>query len=120
MPEDTSPIHRRILTGLEADTSRELMPELIAVFIRSADARALKITEHMAAGRLDGIAAEAHALKSSAATFGAGEVRRISAELEAAGKIGDRPAAERLTANLIQALDAAKRVLDAYVQEISE
>ncbi|MEQ8804685.1 MAG: Hpt domain-containing protein [Rhodospirillales bacterium] len=114
-----TPIDRQILAALEADTSRELVPELIQVFIKSAETRLSQITAYLAAGDLAGIAAESHALKSSSATFGADEVRRLCAELEAAGKNGDAVAAERLVAGLTRALDAAESDLAAYVKEIS-
>lgn len=113
------PIDHTTLKALEADTSRDLMPELVQVFLKSAGARIAQITDHAAAGRLDGIAAEAHALKSSSATFGASEVRWISAELEAASKAGDQATIERLAAGLDQALDAAQAALEDYVREIS-
>jgi len=115
----SNPVDRQILAALEADTSRELIPELIQVFIKSADNRIAQITAHLAASDLAGIAAEAHALKSSSATFGAGEVRRFCAELEAAGKTGDAVAVERLVAGLTLALDAAKADLTTYVNDIS-
>ncbi len=119
MTNTSTPIDRRILAALEADTSHDLVPELIQVFVKSADNRIAKIAAHMAAGDLAGIAAEAHALKSSSATFGAGEVRRLCAELEVAGKNGDPTAAERLVPQLSHALDTAKSDLAAYVKDVS-
>ncbi len=117
MPDPTTSIDRRILAALEADTSRELVPELIEVFVKSANTRIDKINHHLAAADLAGIAAEAHALKSSSATFGAGTVRQICAELEARGKLGDHPAVNRLVPELTNALETAKRELAAYVRE---
>ncbi len=119
MTDTPTPIDRQILAALEADTSRDLVPELIQVFVKSADNRIAQIAAHMAAGDLAGIAAEAHALKSSSATFGAAEVRRLCAELEVAGKNGDPAAAERLVPRLSHALGAAKSDLAAYVKGMS-
>ncbi|HBC07195.1 MAG TPA: hypothetical protein DC046_06370, partial [Rhodospirillaceae bacterium] len=116
MTNTSTPIDHQILAALEADTSRDLVPELIQVFVKSADNRIAQITAHMAADDLAGIAAEAHALKSSSATFGAVSVRRLCAELETASKNGDPVTAERLVAELIHALDAAKSDLAAYVK----
>jgi HPt (histidine-containing phosphotransfer) domain-containing protein len=112
-------IDRELLGGLEADTSRELMPDLIDVFVKSADGRVAQIATHSETGNLDGIAAEAHALKSSSATFGAVTVRRLSAELEAAAKAGDHAAVKPLAENLTQALEAAKRDLADYAKEVT-
>lgn len=114
-----SPIDRQILAALEADTSRELLPELIKVFTTTADGRIARIAELKEEGNLAAIAAEAHALKSSAATFGATEVRRISAELEVSGKAGERNTALSLADALVTAVDKAKTALAAYVEEIS-
>ena len=52
----SNPVDRQILAALEADTSRELIPELIQVFIKSADNRIAQITAHLAASDLAGIA----------------------------------------------------------------
>jgi HPt (histidine-containing phosphotransfer) domain-containing protein len=119
MTDAPTPIDRQILAALEADTSRDLVPELIRIFVKSADSRIDQITRHLAAANFAGIAAEAHALKSSSATFGASTVRWICAELEAAGKAGDAAAVDRLAAELGNALEAAKRDLAAYVTEVS-
>lgn len=119
MTDPTTSIDRRILAALEADTSRDLVPELIQVFVKSANTRLDTINHHLAAADLAGIAAEAHALKSSSATFGAATVRRICAELEAVGKSGDHAAVERLVPELTNALDVAKRELATYVRENS-
>ena len=120
MTDPATSIDPRILAALEADTSRDLVPELIQVFIKSADNRIDQISHHLAAADLAGIAAEAHALKSSSATFGASVVRRICAELEAVGKSGDNAAVDHLVAELESALEAAKRDLATYVRENSE
>jgi HPt (histidine-containing phosphotransfer) domain-containing protein len=108
-----------VLEALEADTSRELVPELVAVFIKSANERRAHIGTHIEAGDLDGIAAQSHALKSSSATFGAMEVRRVSADLEAAGKAGDRTACKTLADELGRALDTAIEALNAYTSKLT-
>ena len=68
---ETPGIDVMVLQALEADTSRELVPELVDVFVKSADTRRDQISADIAAGNLDGAAGQAHALKSSSATFGA-------------------------------------------------
>ena len=113
-----SVIDLSVLQALEADTSRELVPELVDVFIKSADTRRDQISADIGAGDLEGAAAQAHALKSSSATFGAMDVRRVSADLEAACIGGDRAESERLAQELMQELEHAKQALKAYVSEI--
>ena len=120
MSEQTAQvIDREVLVALEADTSRELVPELVDIFLKTADERILRIRDKLSEGDLDGIAAEAHALKSSSATFGASNVRKISADLEQAGKTGNRGQAEQYTTDLVAALEIARRALAEYIDELS-
>ena len=116
---ETPGIDVLVLQALEADTSRELVPELVDVFVKSADTRRDQISADIAAGNLDGAAGQAHALKSSSATFGAMEVRRVSADLETACKSGDRTESERLAVELVHTLDTAKQTLKTYVAKIT-
>ena len=115
-----SPIDQQVLAGLEADTSRDLIPELIGIFLKTADERASQIHSSLKTGSLEQVAAEAHALKSSSATFGATEVRRIRADLEIAGKNNDHAGAAQLSDALTGALEEARQALADYISNIPD
>jgi PAS domain S-box-containing protein len=59
------------LRMLGEDTSQELVPKLVNVFVAELRARAGNISDGMDSGDMNRLAREAHALKSSAATYGA-------------------------------------------------
>lgn len=117
--EGTDPmIDRTILEALEADTGRDLLPELIDTFVVHAEERVARVTRALPDGRIDDIAAESHALRSSAATFGAEEVRRLSADIEDHCKQGNHDALPSLVADLDTAMRQSKAAFEAYVADL--
>ena len=84
-----SEVDRSVLRTLEDELDRKTAERLIALFIREAPARVARIRDAAAAGRADEAQAEAHALKSSAATFGARRLSEIARAIEG-GDLSDR------------------------------
>ena len=68
-------VDEQSLQQLAEDTSPELLPKMVAVFVRELQSRALAIDRGLKDGDENKLKAEAHALKSSAATYGATAVR---------------------------------------------
>lgn len=97
---DSMLVDRETLDQLGRDTSPELVPKLVQVFIRELEGRAGSIAEAMEAEDLGALGREAHALKSSAATYGALALAHWARALDAACKAGERRAA----------LEAARRI----------
>jgi two-component system, sensor histidine kinase and response regulator len=86
-----------ILAGLGG--SRELLREVIDVFVNDAPARLTDTRTALAAGDGAAIAGQAHALKSMVGLFTTAEAFAAARELEARGKQGDLAgAAEAMTA----------------------
>ncbi len=83
------PIDLDCLTALARDTAPTLVPELAEVFLSTGRERIAVLNEALAAGDGAAAAKQAHALKSSAATFGARHVRTAAAQVESAGLAGD-------------------------------
>ncbi|MEK9671324.1 MAG: Hpt domain-containing protein [Rhodospirillaceae bacterium] len=113
-------IDPQILADLERDTSRDLIPELVQLYLDTAAARAGRMTAALPDADLAVIASEAHALKSSSATFGAFEVQRLSLKIENHALEGDAAAVTALMPELSRAMAAANTALRAYVDDLTE
>jgi HPt (histidine-containing phosphotransfer) domain-containing protein len=78
-----------VLGQLRTDAGPALVNELISAYMAETDERLVRIAAEIEDGDLDGIAAEAHSMKSSSGTFGALPLPALSARLEAAATQGD-------------------------------
>jgi len=82
-------LNEAALVQLGEDTDVSMLPQLIDTFITSAGQQIEKILDAAASNDFEKVGSEAHALKSSAATFGAERLNRLAKTLEAAGKKAD-------------------------------
>jgi len=83
-----SAIDEPIIGALASDLSDALMPSVVATFIAEAEQRIRAIEQAAANGDAALAGEEGHALKGSAATFGAGELRQMAYAIEEAGRGG--------------------------------
>ncbi|HEY5667418.1 MAG TPA: Hpt domain-containing protein [Gammaproteobacteria bacterium] len=79
-------LDRVALSTLARDVAGVSLQELIAAFVTELRDRAVRVENGAATGDFGTIGHESHALKSSAATFGAVRVASIAAALDAACK----------------------------------
>ena len=93
------------------DVGRDAALVLIPLFIDEAEARVMRLRAACEAGDLDGAERDAHALKSSARTYGLAKLGSAAASLESACREGRLPAArdefeaiERLSGASMEAL----------------
>lgn len=75
-------VDENALRQLADDTSPELVPKMVAVFIRELRLRAVTISDAVDKVDTNTLKTEAHALKSSAATYGAAAVRIQALQIE--------------------------------------
>lgn len=78
-----------VLEQLARDTDEAMIPELLAMFLIDGRNQLEKIESALASCDDDGLAAAAHALGGSMATFGLTEVARIVQQCESAIRGGD-------------------------------
>ena len=100
---DAAPaIDPETLRGLRqlADGNSGFLGELLALYIEDVPGRIATIEAAIANGDPAGVAASAHALKSSSGSVGALRVRQIAAELEDLGTAGDLTDVRRAVARL--------------------
>ena len=78
-----------VLEQLARDTDESVIPELLAMFLSDGRIQLEKIESALATSDEEGLAAAAHALGGSMATFGLTEVARIVLQCESAIRGGD-------------------------------
>ena len=96
---------------MERDTSEEILAELIGVFVGESRKRIEEIDD-LAEGPLEDLVAAAHAIKSSASTFGARHLQQLAAAVEQRARDGEEGAGEDVSA----LVEAAERTLAAYTE----
>jgi HPt (histidine-containing phosphotransfer) domain-containing protein len=93
MQNSASPIHRYTELLALMDGDRELLFELIDVFLEDAPQRIQAVRSALADRNADAVYRAAHALKGSAGNFGAPEVVSRANRLEALARENDLDAA---------------------------
>ena len=114
--EDAELVDRQALTRLEQDTSPDAVPAMLEIFLKETGQRLDVVTGMLADGDLKGIAEQAHAMKSSAATFGAHRLRLLAEAVESACRENERGRALALARRLPQVAESSIRALEPFVQ----
>lgn len=105
-----------VLVCMEQETSRDLMNEIISIFIRETGEHLAALGKAGEAADATAIVAEAHAIKSSAGTFGALRLQDVSSTVEVLGRQGNQ--AEAIAA--IEAVEeVAKKTIQLYSSRFS-
>ena len=105
-----------VLVCMEQETSRDLMNEIISIFIRETGEHLAALGKAGEAADTTAIVAEAHAIKSSAGTFGALQLQDVSRTVEVLGRQGNQ--AEAIAA--IEAVEeVAKKTIQLYSSRFS-
>ena len=86
--EESELMDQRTLSGLEKETSHELVTEIIGIFIGETSERMAALLEAGRNQHLESVVAEAHAIKSSAGTFGALLLQEVAGRVELLGRQG--------------------------------
>lgn len=105
---------QQMVTDLDAETAARL----VAAFVEEMVARTERIAQAAAAGQAAALQHEAHALKSSAATYGAHAVSEAAREIEALCRKGGLADAARLVDGLPALTERAAAAFAAWREEI--
>lgn len=92
----------KVLNQLAEDTSVELVPEMVAVFLKELTKRLHNIKHAREQKSIEGIASEVHALKSSSGTYGALKLEFIAKKADIACKEEDQQLVFLLSDNLLK------------------
>lgn len=110
--EDGSPVvDEVILRQLRQDAGEQAVPQLIEVFLDELSGRVERICEAQAGDDRSMIAKEAHALKSSAGSFGAMRLHFLAKDLEMAARKDQNDAVTALVGRLP---DVGKEAADTF------
>jgi len=111
-------LDQKALLQLVEDTSSTTALKLVAVFIRELQSRAGQIADYSDSADMDGLGSQAHALKSSAATYGAAVIRAQALHLDSACSSSDQAAAMTASQDLLTAVEPTVKALHAYIAKI--
>ena len=104
------------LEQLARDTDPEIVPELIAVFLDDARQRISRISDAIESADYQVMAAEAHALGSSAATFGLPGIHTIARRCEHSLREGHPSEGAKCAGELIANTTLGLEALGHYAQ----
>jgi len=114
--EDAVLFDRAVINKLIDDTSEEIVPGMLKVFVSEIDTRARRVADNYRTLPLSSLEDEAHTLKSCAATFGAARLHVLAKDFEEACRASDRPKAEEFA---VQVPDLVKETLRVYRDQFS-
>ncbi|GEM_PF-4406318 len=87
-PDNDGLVDDSVLQQLAIDTSEEMVPQMLKVFINELTMRSERIADAIKHRDLSALAKEAHALKSSSATFGAAAIAEHARKMDDAAREG--------------------------------
>ncbi|MGD8206447.1 MAG: response regulator [Thiohalocapsa sp.] len=102
------------LKTLGEDTDPALVPKMVSVFLEELHARAAAMADGLEDGDTDRLAREAHALKSSAATYGAVRISDHAARIDDACKRQEHTVARDHARQLIAAVKPTAEALRTH------
>lgn len=117
-PDDIdSALDERVLHKIAEEISWEVLPELIHIFLEETQARVPRLVAALAGADTAAVLDEAHALKSSAGSFGAVRLQALAREIEQAAHGGDPVAMNNAAVGLgmvaAQSIEALRHFLTA-------
>ena len=98
-----------VLVRMEQETSRELVKEIIGIFVRETGEHLAALAKAGEAADQPAVVTEAHAIKSSAGTFGALRLQDVSGSVEVLGRQGN-------LAEAIAAIEVVEKVAEKTMQ----
>jgi HPt (histidine-containing phosphotransfer) domain-containing protein len=112
-PADLSIVDEQGLLD-RVDGSRELLREVVELFLGSCPRQREELRAALARGESDEVARIAHTIKGSVAFFAAGPVVEIARRLEGMGRRGELAGAEAIGAELDATLERLTGALAAF------
>jgi PAS domain S-box-containing protein len=103
------------LARLGQDTSPQAVPAMLDVFLKETRERLETVTDLLASGDIQGIGDQAHAMKSSAGTFGARRLHLLAKAVETACWANERDRALALAQRFPQIAKNSIEALESFV-----
>lgn len=116
--EPAAALDHAVLHQLVTDLDAETAARLVAAFVDEMVARTERIAQAAAAGQAAALQHEAHALKSSAGTYGARAVSEAARDIETLCRQADLTGAARLVEPLPALTERAAAAFAVWREEI--
>ena len=113
---DADLLDRGAISRLERDTSPEAVPAMLEIFLKETIQRSSVITGMLADSDLKGIGEQAHALKSSAGTFGAHRLHLFAEAVESACRENERERALALARELPLVANVSIQAFEQFLE----
>lgn len=107
-----------VIHALKADTDVAILPDLVHSFISHSAVRCAAITHAASDGNLEELAKQAHALKSSAASFGAMHLHRLANNIETSAEAGQKKQAVAFASEIDASRLAAVHKLEGILNRL--
>ncbi|MCB1772209.1 MAG: response regulator [Gammaproteobacteria bacterium] len=113
-------VDRETLQRLTRDTSPEAVREILSIYLGEVTQRIPDMLSQCQRGDIEALGSEAHALKSSSASFGAAHLAALARDIELAARESRLDDLEQLTADLATIADASVEALDRYREGLGD
>jgi len=108
-------LEKKVLEQLADDTSEELVPEMVGIFIKELNRRVEIIDKAIDSQNVADIGAEVHAIKSSAGTYGALKLQSLAKSIDALYKDGNKKQLLELSKKLPDLIRKTINIFDSYL-----
>lgn len=112
-------VDQAVIDAMIQDTSLEIVPSILSVFLGEIPKRVAGIAEALAEGSAEQGAFHAHPLKGSAASFGCSRLQAVARDAEAAFRAGDLDAAQVACDRLDSVAAATVPAVQAVIDRVS-
>jgi len=102
-------LDKNILEKLVLDTSAEVLPDMIGIFLQELDKREKNLKQALLKKDFNQVAEEVHALKSSAGTYGAKKMQNLTIKIDSLCKHSNHVEVEKLLNDLMPIIQESKK-----------
>ena len=119
-PIDSDILDKTVLEKLKKEISAEALPAILGIYLNELEKRIKLIHQYHLANQITGLGGEAHALKSSSASFGALSLAETARELELAARESNHENIALHMENLQPLANRTIEAIKAYLADLSE
>ena len=112
-------LDRTVLEKLKKEISAEALPTILGIYLDELEKRTEMIQQHHLAGDIAALGGEAHALKSSSASFGALPLAETARELELAARESNQQHIDLHIKSLQPLAQQSIQAINAYLADLN-
>ena len=116
---DSEVLDRTVLEKLKKEISAKSLPAILGIYLDEVAKRIELIQQYHSTGDIAALGGEAHALKSSSASFGALSLAETARELELAARESNRKGVDLQMENLQSLAERSIAAINAYLADLN-